>query len=143
MAVWQSQKDFSSETSRTKQTVAYLDQEVGRHVLERAMDEYFIKWPNGEQVTLACLNAIGETKLRALAAKKAKVKGKTENSMFSMLKQHAGLWTAIVLARKYGAGKVFTYRQKPNGPSSTRQVPDLWKPELNWLSSYTPHKIIL
>lgn len=141
MAIWQSQRDFPSETPRTRQVVAYLDQILGVAIIERAMAEYFSKNREGEQVTLACLAAIGEEHVRAIAERKAAAKGKSMDELFGMVKQHIGLWVAIVLARNYGPEKVLTYRRDSDGPSSTRQVPDLWKPELHWVSSYTPHKV--
>lgn len=141
MAIWQLQRDFPSETPRTRQAVAYLEQRIGSGTIERAMSEYFSEHPEGEQVTLACLEAIGEDQVRAIAEQQASSKGRSADSLFGMVKQHIGLWVAIVLARKYGADKVFTYRREAGGPSSTRQVPDLWKPSLGWVSRYTPHKV--
>ena len=141
MAEWQSQSGKSSETSRTKQVVAYLETEIGTKLLEKAMDNYFAQYPDGEQITLNCLETIGEPKIRKIAEQKEKLKNRAPGSLFGTVKQHVGLWVAIILARKYGPSKVFTYRQKPNGSSSTRQVPDIWKPALDWVNSYTPHKV--
>lgn len=141
MAVWQSQKDFPSETPRTKQTVAYLDIEIGRDRLFACFKEYFDREPDGEQVTLAVLRAVGRAEVEVLAKKKAKAKNTSPARMFNMVKQHIGLWVAVRLAAYYGPEAVTTYRQTPNGPSSTRQVPDLWKPELEWVTSYTPHRV--
>lgn len=123
--------------------MAYLDQALSSAIIYRTMDVYFSKNPESEQVTLACLATVGEEHVRLIAEQKAAVKGRSADELFGMVKQHIGLWVAIALARKYGPRRVFTYRRDADGPSLTRQVPDLWKPELHWGSSYTPYGVTL
>lgn len=142
MAIWQTQKDFPSETARTREAVSYLDREIGKSALFRIFDHYFTKTPDGEQVTLAALKEIGLRRVSQLASAKAKAKGKTVAAMRNLVKQHIGLWVAIGLASYYGADSVETYRQRPSGPSSTRKVPDSWHPDLNWVTAYTPHRLV-
>lgn len=141
-AVWQSQSDFPSETARTREAVSYLDREVGRAELFRIFDDYFSANPEGEQVTLAVLKGIGLKKVEQIATAKAKAKAKPVTAMRNLVKQHIGLWVAIRLADRYGAESVLTYRQRLNGPSSTRKAGDSWKPELNWVTAYTPHRVL-
>lgn len=142
MATWQKQKDFPSETARTREAVSYLDREIGREALTQMFEDYFRDNAEGEQVTLAVLRGIGQRRAEELAEAKAKAKGKPVATMRNLVKQHIGLWVAINLARHYGAERVETYRQSPNGPSSTRKAPDSWKPELDWVNSYTPHRLV-
>lgn len=142
MAIWQSQKEYSSETPRTKEAVSYLDREIGADALYRMFAEYFEANPEGEQVTLFVLKEIGYEKVKAMAQAKAKLKGAATQAMINLVKQHIGLWVAIGLARCYGPESILTYRATANGPGSTRKASDSWKPELHWVTAYTPHRRI-
>ncbi|MDX1971288.1 MAG: hypothetical protein SFY68_02015 [Candidatus Sumerlaeia bacterium] len=142
MAIWQTQEQFPSETSRTREAVSYLNREIGRESLYQLFDEYFSENPQGEQVTLAVLRWIGRKRMEDMAKAKATAKGKNFDAMRNLVKQHIGLWVAIGLANHYGSQNVETYRQYENGPSSTRKASDSWKPELDWVNSYTPHRLV-
>ena len=142
MAIWQSQKDFPSETPRTKEAVSYLDREIGVDALYRMFTEYFAAHPEGEQITLYVLKGIGFDKVKAMAQAKATLKGAKTQAMINLVKQHIGLWVAIGLARCYGPEAILTYRATANGPGSTRKASDSWKPELYWVTAYTPHRRI-
>ena len=141
MAVWQSQANFPSATARTRQTVAHLRAALDGPVL-LAAEDYFQTAPDGEQVTLACLAAVGEEPLRSIAERRAEATGIPSGRAFHMVKQHFGLLVPILLAERFGAERVLTYRQSVNGPSSTRKVPYEWKSRLPWVTSYTPHRLI-
>ena len=142
MAIWQSQEEKPSKTPRTVQLVEYLEREIGRAAVESAMEEYFRANPSGEQVTLACFKAVGETVLRRIADRIAAQKGRNPQAVFDQVKQHFGLWIAIVASDKYGPENVLTHRRRAGGASSTRSVPDLWRESLPWVSSYAPHRIL-
>jgi len=143
MAVWQSQEEKSSKTPRTEQLVAYLEREIGWAVIESAMEKYLRANPSGEQITLACFEAVGEAPLRRIADRTAQRKGKDPAKVFDQVKQHFGLWIAIVASDKYGPKNVQTHRRHAGGSSSTRSVPDLWKGSIPWVSSYSPHRIFV
>jgi hypothetical protein len=143
MSVWQPQSEKWSKTPRTEQLTQYLEKEIGRAMITAVMDRYLRENPHGEQITLECLKVVGEARLRRIAEQNARAKGQDPEMVFDRVKQHFGLWIAIVASEYYGRGNVSTYRRRPNGPSSPRSVPDLWKPELSWVTAYTPHRITL
>ena len=64
-AAWISQAEYSSRTNRSIERVRYL-QEL-RPLIQAHAEQYFQAHPDGEQVTLACLEAIEETNLERLS----------------------------------------------------------------------------
>ncbi|MBN2384608.1 hypothetical protein JXQ70_17175 [bacterium] len=139
-----SQREKSSSTTRTLGTVAYLEQQPGlRDIVEGAIDNYLQSVPEGEQVTLACFKAIGKDRLHALAETESIRRKKPINKMIDLIKQHIGLWVPIILAQKFGPENIYTFRNEKDLINANRLVPDFWKPELYWVSSFTPHRRIL
>jgi len=129
-ATWTSQTQKSSTSSGTRERTAWL--RPFRATFVQAIVQYFREEPDGEQVTLACLRAIGPENLRDAGARIGR--GTME------VKMDAGLYVPILLVELAGADNVFTYRDDQTGKNSTRPRSSRWV-GLEWVSSYTPHKV--
>jgi len=95
----------------------------------RAIDEYLSANPDGKEVTLAVLKAIGEQGLRQASS----------GQSFDRAKQDLGLLVAQSLVDLYGANRVLTLRREDRKAISARR--NTWA-DLEWVNSYAPHKIL-
>lgn len=130
MYTWVTQRRFPSRTTRTAERTRYL--EPLRESIEREIRSYFDRDPRGEQVTLACLAAVG----REGAEDIARHNGRT----FDGVKQDIGLYVAILLSGLFRPEGVETYRDSGTLRNATRLRPRRWS-ELAWVSKYTPHRL--
>ncbi|MCX5796613.1 MAG: hypothetical protein NTY77_14055 [Elusimicrobia bacterium] len=130
MYTWISQRRFSSRTARTVERTRYLESLRGD--LERAIRHYFERDPRGEQVTLACLAAVGKEEAQNIA----RHNGRTLDGV----KQDIGLYVAILLGDLFQLEGVETYRDGKTLRNATRSRPPRWN-ELAWVSKYTPHRL--
>lgn len=132
MYTWISQRRFSSRTARTVERTRYL--ESLRDGLVREIRNYFERDPRGEQVTLACLAAVGREDAQHIA----RHNGRTLDGV----KQDIGLYVAILLGDLFQLEGVETYRDENTLRNATRSRPPRWR-ELAWVSKYTPHRLNL
>lgn len=129
-AIWKPQSVKPSTTARSRERTAWL--RPLRATFVEAIRAYYAQEPDGEQVTLACLRAVGPVALREAGG--AIGRGEQE------VKMDAGLYVPMVLAALAGAENVATYRDEITGKNSTRPRSSRWF-DLDWVSSYTPHRV--
>lgn len=127
MAKWVKQSDYPSGTNRARTRTRYLS--ALQPDIERAAQQYFAANPDGEQVTVAALAAIGAKRLQAMAPGKP----------LDDLKKDAGLFIAITLADTYRGDRVATYRSDDGRAASTRPVRQGGPA---WVANYTPHRLL-
>lgn len=130
MYKWISQRDRPSRNARTVERTKYL--EFLRGELERTIRNYFERDPRGEQVTLACLAAVGRQGARDIA--------RHNRRTLDGVKQDIGLYVAILLGELFRLEGVETYRDENTLRNATRSRPPRWN-ELTWVSKYTPHRL--
>ncbi len=97
-------------------------------VAEQAIDAYLEHEPEGDEVTLAVLTAVGADRLRATAPKVHP----------DRRKQDLGLLVAQLLVDKFGPRRVLTLRGDDRRSPSTRR--NTWA-ELPWVNRFTPHRV--
>jgi hypothetical protein len=119
-----------SDTPRARRRTAWLD--PLRHDVLALARAYLAATPDGTQVTLAVLQGLGETRLRALA--------EAAGRSWRTLKQDVGLFVVLVLIDAFGHDRVETLRHEVSGKNSTRSRTADW-PALGWVSRYTPHRV--
>lgn len=130
MQIWIPQSVFPSRTTRTLARTRYL---AGvRGALVRAIERYHASEPGGEEVTLACLEAVGEAGVHDLA--------RTHGRTYDTVKQDLGLFVAILLAETYPPEQVETYRDETTRKNAVRVRPSR-RGGLDWVSKYTPHRL--
>ncbi len=129
-AVWISQKDVSSTTTRTKSRTRFLRSE--RAKLLKIIEHYFRDDEYGEEVTLACLDGLGNQAMYVL--------GEPSGTLWDVVKQDVGLYVAILLVERFGDDGVETLRNDGTKRNSTRSPGRVW-PTLSWVSRYTPHRL--
>lgn len=129
-AAWISQAEYSSRTNRSVERVRYLHEL--RPLIQRHAEQYFQAQPDGEQVTLACLEAIEETHLERLSIE--------FNLSCRTVKQDLGILVPLVLIELVGADGLETYRHRESLKNSTRSCPKSFA-QRSWVSRYTPHRL--
>jgi hypothetical protein len=93
-----------------------------------AIENYLHDHPDGEDVTLAVLQAIGRQRLQAFA----------KDRTFDRVKQDVGLLVAQTLVDLFGAIRVHTLRREDRKGSSARR--NTWT-QLPWVNSYALHRV--
>lgn len=129
-ASWVSQSTYSSRSNRSVERVRYLD--GLRPSIREHAEDYFRDHPEGEQVTLACLAAVEESRLEELA-REFKISSRT-------VKQDLGILVPLVLIEMVGPDGVETYRHSESLKNSTRSCPKRFA-QGSWVSRYTPHRL--
>ncbi len=129
-ATWISQSKFSSRSNRSIERVRYLD--ALRPVIRTEAERYFREFPEGEQVTLACLGAVEEADLSRLA-REFELSPRT-------VKQDLGILVPLVLIELVGPEGLETYRHSESLKNSTRSCPKSFA-KRSWVSRYTPHRL--
>ena len=129
-AAWISQAEYSSRTNRSVERVRYLNEL--RPLIKEHAELYFRSHPDGEQVTLACLEAIEEANLERLSAEFG-LRCRT-------VKQDLGILVPLVLIEMVGAEGLETYRHRESFKNSTRSCPKSFA-KRSWVSRYTPHRL--
>jgi hypothetical protein len=94
-----------------------------------AIETYVAANPDGEEVTLAVLKAIGEDRIRQVSTGRS----------FDRAKQDVGLLVAQSLVDFYGANRVHTLRRENRKSISAHR--NTWD-DLEWVNSYAPHRIL-
>ncbi|MBI5246687.1 MAG: hypothetical protein HY923_05860 [Elusimicrobia bacterium] len=130
MYAWIPQTRFSPRKARTVERTRYL--EPLNATLEREIRDYFERDPRGEQVTLACLAAVGEEGARDIARRNRRT--------LDGVKQDLGLYVAIMLGDLFPLEDIETYRDEKTLRNATRSRPPR-RSELAWVSKYTPHRL--
>ena len=129
-ASWISQAAYSSKSNRSVERVRYL---AGfRSLIRDRAQSYFRREPEGEQVTLACLQAIPMTEIELLSSE-FKIAKRT-------VKQDLGILVPLVLLDLVGPDGVETYRHRESLKNSTRSCPKVFS-KVSWVSRYTPHRL--
>ena len=103
-----------------------------RGALNCLSSQYFSKEEHGEEVTLACLDGLGNRAMYNL--------GEPSDTHWDVVKQDVGLYVAILLVERFGADGVETLRNANTKRNSTRSPGRAW-PTLSWVSRYTPHRL--
>jgi hypothetical protein len=93
-----------------------------------AIENYLRDNPDGEDVTLAVLQAVGRQRLKAFA----------KDRTFDRVKQDVGLLVAQTLVDLFGAIRVQTLRREDRKGTSARR--NTWT-QLPWVNSYAPHRV--
>lgn len=94
-----------------------------------AIEAYFEANPDGEEVTLAVLQALGRERLEQFRGART----------FGRVKQDVGLLVAQTLADLYGANRVETLRRDDGKSVSARR--NTW-PDIDWVNSFAPHRLL-
>ncbi|MBK7978307.1 MAG: hypothetical protein IPK07_35355 [Deltaproteobacteria bacterium] len=126
LAVWVSQEERPSVTPQARRRTAHLANLDA--VAEQAIDAYLEREPEGDEVTLAVLSAVGPDRLRATAPKVHP----------DRRKQDLGLLVAQLLVDKFGPRRVLTLRGDDRRSPSTRR--NTWT-DLPWVNRFTPHRV--
>ena len=129
-ASWISQAQYCSRTNRSLERVRYLD--AVRPLIRKQAESYFRDYPDGEQVTLACLAAVEEKLLETLS-QEYELNTRT-------VKQDLGILVPLVLIDLVGPEGVETYRHSESLKNSTRSCPKRFA-KRSWVSRYTPHRL--
>lgn len=127
MAQWISQSNVPSITPSTRRRTAYLTS-LGPDV-RSAIGAYFDAHPDGKEVTLAVLDALGRDRLEQVRGHRS----------FGRVKQDVGLLAAQTLVDLHGATRVETLRRQNQRSVSSRRC--RWD-SLDWVDSFTPHRIL-
>jgi hypothetical protein len=127
MSEWVPQNECSSVTAASRSRTSYLGPIISSVV--DAIETYFRDNPEGEEVTLAVLEAIGLRRLKALA----------KDRTFDRVKQDVGLLVAQALVDLFGATRVHTLRREDRKGTSARRNT---RPQLPWVNSYAPHRVL-
>lgn len=128
MAQWISQSNVSSLSKSARSRTAYLAPLLSE-VLD-AVDTYLTEHPDGEEVTLAVMRAVGLEGLNSLCGDRS----------IDTAKQDLGLLVATTLVDVYGSKAVDTYRRDDGRAVSSRR--NTWE-DLPWVRSYTPHRVTI
>lgn len=127
MAKWILQSSVSSITPASRSRTSYLASL--RSDVVTAIKDYFSAKPDGEEVTLAVLDALGRARLEQVRGKRS----------FSRVKQDMGLLVAQTLSDLYGASSVETLRRDDGKSVSARR--NTWD-NLDWVKCFAPHRLI-
>ncbi|WNG56537.1 hypothetical protein F0U59_18575 [Archangium gephyra] len=127
MARWFPQSVSPSVSKGTRQRTAYLDPLLPR--INDSIRDYLAQHPDGEEVTLAVLRALGRDLLVSLQGEEK----------LDRTKQDVGLKVAICLVDLFGASRVLTFRENDGKAPSTR---DAKRAGLDWVARYTPHRVL-
>ncbi len=127
MAQWILQSVVPSITSAARRRTSYLMPLLGDVVA--AVEAYLGAHPNGEEVTLAVLQALSRDRLERVRSRRS----------FGRVKQDVGLFTAQTLVDLHGANCVATLRRADGKSSSARR--NTW-PMLDWVDSFAPHRVL-
>jgi rRNA-processing protein FCF1 len=127
MAKWVSQSVASSVSNNARNRTRYLQPLVPE--IHEVIRRYFANRPEGEDVTLEVLKAIGRDKVDALRGEQK----------FDRAKQDVGLLVAICLVDLYGPARVLTFREDDGKAVSTRAAK---RSGLDWVSRFTPHRVL-
>lgn len=125
MTQWILQSRVPSITPATRNRTAYLAPLLNDVIA--AIKAYFETKPDGEDVTLAVLQALGYERLQLTRGTRT----------FGRVKQDVGLLVAQTLADLYGANYVETLRRGDGKSVSARR--NTW-PTLDWVNSFAPHR---
>lgn len=126
MAQWILQSSVPSITAAARSRTSYLAPLLGEVIA--AIEAYFEASPNGEEVTLAVLQALGRERLEQVRGERS----------FGRVKQDVGLLVAQTLADLYGANRVETLRRDNGKSVSARR--NTWQ-SLDWVNSFAPHRL--
>ncbi|MDY0061008.1 MAG: hypothetical protein RBU45_14450 [Myxococcota bacterium] len=127
MAKWISQTKTSSITPAARKRTAYLLPFAADVIA--AIQTYFQDNPDGEEVTLAVLRALGKERLEQIGGGRS----------FGRVKQDVGLFAAQMLVDLFTAARVQTLRRDDETSVSDRR--NKW-PDLDWVDSYAPHRVL-
>lgn len=128
---WIRQNQFTSRNPRSLQRTNYL-RGLENVILQTFQSYLSPRADDKTQVTLACLEAIGENAVRGLAEQTGR--------SFDTVKQDIGLFVPILLCERYGANRVETYRDSQSFRPGSRTRPKDWA-KLSWVNRYTPHRL--
>src|SRR5262249_48236995 len=126
MSEWVPQNECSSVTAASRSRTSYLRPIIS--LVVEAIENYLRNNPNGEDVTLAVLQAVGRQRLKVFA----------KDRTFDRVKQDVGLLVAQTLVDLFGAIRVQTLRREDRKGTSARR--NTWT-QLPWVNSYAPHRV--
>jgi hypothetical protein len=127
MAQWILQANVPSITPAARNRTLYLAPLLTDVVV--AVEAYFDAHPDGEEVTLAVLEALGRNRLDQMRGGRS----------FDRVKQDVGLLVAQTLVDLYGAGRVATLRRDDGKSVSARRNT---RATLDWVDSFAPHRVL-
>ena len=127
MSEWVPQNECSSVTAASRSRTSYLRPIIS--LVVEAIEDYLRDSPDGEEVTLAVLQAIGRTRLKPYA----------KDRTLDRVKQDVGLLVAQTLVDLFGATRVQTLRRQDRKGTSARR--NTWA-GLRWVNSFAPHRVL-
>ncbi len=145
--VWVKRSDHPIATNQSVSRVEYLREWVGFRCVDAVIRKYFEQNPTGEEPTLAVLQHIGIACVKEIAAFKAITIGDYSNA-FDTVKRDIGRLAAVRMEEsgEYELDEIETWRfEQGSGdsqPTRTRDVDHSLWPELTWVTSYTPHRLV-
>lgn len=137
MSIFLSQARVTTRTERVRKRVRYLEQAAGLRVrVVAALRAYLAENPQGTEVSLAALAAIGQEAVQRLAEERGAGEG--------TVKQDIGAWVVLLLLELYPPERVETLRQlSDKGWVAANGLRPRRGPfaALDWVTSFTQHRL--